>query len=243
MDFSDLLNGTLCLIFTIISTTIGIVVALKYFKYKQKSFLYFGLSFIGIASLWMAKSISIIYTLITRENFDSILFMLIGNLFLPIAFFFWILLFTELAYKKYKRILLLCFGIYSFIIEFSIIYFIINDPSQIGLFIPPIEVENSLLFSIYYSSLVFFILITSILFGKISLKSENPQIRLRGSLIITGASLFFLGGIFEILSNIHIAIMIIGRLILIFSAISYYAGNLLPQWVKKIFLKTKKENV
>ncbi|MBN1214700.1 MAG: hypothetical protein JXA99_04585 [Candidatus Lokiarchaeota archaeon] len=239
MDFSDLLNGTLCLIFTVISITIGLVVALKYFKIKQKSLLYFGLAFIGIASLWMAKSISVIYTLLTQENFDSILFMLIGNIFLPIAFFFWILVFAELVYKKYKRILSLCFGIYSFIIEFSIIFFIITDLNQIGLFIPPIEVKNSLLFSIYYFSLIFLILITSIVFGKISFKSENPQIRLKGRLIMTGASLFFLGGIFEILSSIHIAIMIIGRLILIMSAISYYTGNLLPQWAKKIFLKTK----
>ncbi len=239
MELSDILNGFFCLIFVIVSITLGLIIASKYFKYKQKTFLYFGFTWIGLASLWMAKSISVIYTLITLNDFDTAVFMFIGNVFLPISSFAWLVVFTELAFKKNKKIVLLCFGIYSLLMEAFILYFIITDPNQIGTFIPPIDVNNSLMFSIYYGSLVVIILITGIIFGIKSLKSEYSEIKLKGKLIIVGASLFFLGGVFEIISTIHIVIMIIGKIFLVMCAIFYYAGWLLPEWAKRLLLKEK----
>jgi hypothetical protein len=80
------------------------------------------------------------------------------------------------------------------------------------------------------------VLITGTLFGRKSLRSDNPEIKLKGKLLIIAFWSFFIGAIFEIISHISIIILIVGRIILISSAIEFYSGFLLPNWMKKLLL-------
>ncbi|MBN1216605.1 MAG: hypothetical protein JXA99_14345 [Candidatus Lokiarchaeota archaeon] len=240
MDTPDLINGIFSIIFVSISIITGSLIISKYFKYKQKSIIFVGMTWIGLTSLWMAKSISLLYELISGNQFDLRLFMFIGNFFIPITVLIWLLAFTDLVFKPYKKYILLVFTIYGLLMEIYFLFFLIVDPNHLGTFIPPIDEDYNLILTIYHASMVVFILVTGFLIGRISIKSENREIILKGKLMILSTFSFFLGGIFEILSYLDITIMIIGKLILILSAFLYYNAWMLPNWVKKIILKEKK---
>ena len=82
-------------------------------------------------------------------------------------------------------------------------------------------------------------LITGILFGKASLKVDDAEIKLKGTLLILAFISFVLGAILEILSGLSIVILIIARLILISSSFEFYGGFILPEWMKTLFLRKK----
>ncbi|MBY8982552.1 MAG: hypothetical protein KGD57_06370 [Candidatus Lokiarchaeota archaeon] len=209
----------------------------KYFKYKQKTFLFVGFTWIGLTSLWMAKSISVIYNLVTNSDLDIRVFILIGNFTIPITVIIWLFAFTTFTLKKYKKELILCFSIIGLLMEGYILYFIFADPTELTVFIPPIDANYNLIMTIYHISLVCFIFSTGFTIGWISLKSENSEVKLKGKFIILSTYSFILGGLIEIFSYLGLTLMIVGKLILVMSAILYYAGWLLPDWIKKLFLR------
>ena len=98
MDTLDIINGSFSSIFVLISIITGSIIISKFFKYKQKTFIYVGLTWIGLTSLWMAKAISVIYELITANHIDIRLFMFIGNFFIPITVIIWLLALAELVF-------------------------------------------------------------------------------------------------------------------------------------------------
>ncbi len=237
LELIDLLNGIFSTIFVIILIVTGMIIASKYFKYKQKTFLYIGFTWLGLTSLWMAKSISVIYTLTTNNDLNKFWFMFIGNFLLPFTAIIWLLAFTELAYKQYRKPILIIYGIFSLLIEISFLYFLYFDPIHLGTFYAPIDADYNPIITTYHASLVALILICGLIIGKISLKSEKEEIKLKGKLIIISTCFIVLGAAIEIISHISITIMIIGKILLMIGAILYYNGWLLPDWSKKLFLQ------
>ena len=89
-------------------------------------------------------------------------------------------------------------------------------------------------------------LVTGVIFAQKSVKSDDREIRLKGKLLRAAFITFsvaavldsMLGTIFEDPSDPLLAIfVVVVRILLIFSAIEFYGGFLLPRWMKEIFLK------
>ena len=89
-------------------------------------------------------------------------------------------------------------------------------------------------------------LITGIIFAQKSIKSDDREIKLKGKLLraafisFTVAAVFdsLLGAIFEDPTDPLLSIMVvIVRILLIFSALEFYGGFLLPRWMKEVFIK------
>jgi hypothetical protein len=78
--------------------------------------------------------------------------------------------------------------------------------------------------------------IIGFVFVKESLKSDKPEIRLKGKLLFLAFLSFIIGTTTEII-NLPLIIIVIGRVILIFSAFAYYCGFMLPRWIKELLLK------
>lgn len=233
----ELINGILSICFASISIFVGAKIVSKYFEYRKKTFLYVGLTWIGLVSMWYASSISVIMILSTGNGISDELYMFIGNGLLSITAFIWMIPFTELVFKKRQKVILILSGIYFGLFELYFIYYLFTNPSVLGEVIGPVDAFYSPLVTVFHISMIILILVSGTMIGRISLRSTNPEIRLKGKFLIIAAYSFAIGAAFEVISHLSLMILIIGRLILISSAISFYGGWFLPNWMKKPFLK------
>ena len=80
-------------------------------------------------------------------------------------------------------------------------------------------------------------LIPGILIARESLKSDDKEIKLKGRFLLAAFISWTIGAIMDAALQPNIITLTIARLILISSALEFYTGFLLPEKVKKIFLK------
>ncbi len=232
----EIFNGLFGLAFVIISTVIGVKIILKYFKYKQKLLIYVGISWIVLSESWWPSSVSVIVGLITGEGISLQLYLFIGVFFIPIVLLFWLAAFTEMLYKDKKKLILSIFLIEAILFEAYFLYFLVNDPSVLGALQSPVNMKYGTVILVYLLSNLVIMLVTGILFGRESLKSENPEIKLKGKLLIVAFISFTIGAAIDALFPIG---FVVSRIILISSAIEFYGGFILPEWMKKLFLNQK----
>ncbi len=237
-----IVNGVFSLIFSVISIIIGLTIISKYPKSKNRTVLLVGLVWIGIVSSWYASSSSFLVALISGGNgyMDAPPFyFIIGAVPLPITAFIWMIAFTDLLYKNKQKLILLIFGLVGILFEILFFALLFINYDLIGIVTSPVDAEYELFITIYQLFLVILVLVTGLLFSRESLKSEIPEIQLKGKLLVAAFISFVTGSILEILSGISILILILARLILITSSIEFYGGFMLPNWMKKLFLRKK----
>ncbi|MHA1328354.1 MAG: hypothetical protein ACTSRH_13715 [Promethearchaeota archaeon] len=68
ISMEDHLQGSFSLIFVIVAILIGIRLILRYFQYKEKAFLYAGLTWIGMVSPWFNTAFNYLYVLISGNS-------------------------------------------------------------------------------------------------------------------------------------------------------------------------------
>jgi len=238
----EFINGIFSLIFALISIVIGITIIAKYPKSKNRIILLVGLVWLGIVSSWYASSSSFLVALLTDCNgYMSApqYYFIIGVVPLPITAYIWMTAFTDLLYKKRQTTILLIFAITGIIFEMAFFTILLIDHTLIGEVTSPVDAEYEFFVTAYQLFLVLMVLITGFLFARQSLKSDSPEIRLKGKLLFAAFTSFVLGSVLEILSGISIIILIVARLILISSSIEFYGGFMLPKWMERLFLKEK----
>lgn len=90
---------------------------------------------------------------------------------------------------------------------------------------------------LYAVFIVLTMLITEIIFGQSSLKSDNPEIKLKGKFLILAFVSWSIGAVLDAALPLNIMTLMLARIILILSAIEFYCGFILPNFVKRIFKK------
>ncbi|MFX0147173.1 MAG: hypothetical protein ACFE8E_05445 [Candidatus Hodarchaeota archaeon] len=236
----QILNGIFSLTFVCISVAIGIMFLIKYQKYKGKLILLFGIILLTLISSWYASSSSFIVAIFNDGiGYMEIpqIYFIIGIVPLPIVTYIWTVALTELLYQNRKKLLRIVFLSLGILVEIIFFILLFIDPKLVGQVNNPIDAEYDLFITIYQLFLVSYMLFTGIQFGRESLKDENPEINLKGKLLIAAFISFVTGAILEILSSLSIIIMIIARIILISSSIEFYGGFMLPDWMKKLLLR------
>ena len=83
----ELINGIFSIIFVSISIFVGLRIASKYFKYKQRTLLLVGITWIGLVSIWFSHSLSTLLILTTGNGISDELYMFLGNALLPLTWF------------------------------------------------------------------------------------------------------------------------------------------------------------
>ncbi len=232
----EIANGILMLLLDFIVIYVGLTISSKYFKHKQKILLFVGFTWIFICCPWYPGAISFLMVLITGEYLSAVAYMIIGNIFIPIAMVLWVAAFTELTDKSKQKLLVTLSIIYGAF--FYIVFFILLsiDPLLIGE-VNGIDVKYND-FVVFYSFTILFILLTmGILFTKQSLKSENPEIRLKGKFLLAAFLLFAIGTSFDALLTLDYFTLVLFRGFEISAAIAFYFGFILPDRVKRIFIK------
>ncbi|MFX0072264.1 MAG: hypothetical protein ACFFAO_14355 [Candidatus Hermodarchaeota archaeon] len=237
LDQLELVHGTFTLIFIIISILVGVRILLKYFTFKEKEYITVGLSWIFISSPWWGSGFSFLSILLTQQTLDPVVYLFVGNAFVPIAILCWIYSFTQLAYPDLTKKLLILFTIIYIPYEIYVIYFLIVDPSNIAEIIGTFYAQPKLFVMIFQVLAVVVALITGIIFSRNSMKSEDPKVKLKGKILLLAFILFTAGALMDAVLDLTPITLIIARLILITSSIFYLFGFLLPDKVAEILLK------
>ncbi len=242
-----MLTGSLSLTTVIISTFIGLRIASKYFEHKRKELLLVGFTWVLLCEIWWSSAFSFLAALFTGEGYtpNPKIYFLLGNLLIPIALFMWLTAFTNFLYKEKKKIILLIAAASGLIYYVAFFYFIFTDVSVIGTLIGngvDAEYKSFALFYLISVLLVFFI--TGILFARVSMRSNDAEIKLKGKFILLAVVFFTIGAALDglkpfLFDEVLNAILIINRIILFLSSLAFYSGFLLPHFIKSLILKEK----
>jgi len=238
MEPLDFINGIFSVIFVFISLFVGLIIFLKYFKYKDKIYLYVGTTWMLISCPWWPSSLSFLIALSNgSEGLPEQIYFLLGNVVIPLAIIFWILAFTEFLYTEKRKLLLLIFSIYGLIFEIVLFILLFLNPNLIGTLNPPVDVSYKSFVLGYLLSSVSIVAITGIMFARLSLKSKDPEVNLKGKFLVISFIAFLIGAILDSAMPLNALTIVLTRLILIISALFWYGGFLLPGWMKKRLLK------
>jgi hypothetical protein len=228
-------NAILQTIFIITTITIGLIIASKYSTHKERVFLMVGFAWIGMVEPWMASVSNFFYVVITGRMFDVRIYLLIGMTFIPLSLTFWFVAITDLMYKEKQKLILSIIISYGILFEIYFIYYLINDPSVLAVLHGVIQIEYKLPIQLYVFSVLVLSIITGLLFSRTSMKSENPEVRLKGKFLFIAFVLFVVGAVSDTIFLRDIPTLFITRLILISASLFFYFGFILPNFLRKRF--------
>jgi len=192
------------------------------------------LALIFLGFTWLALSVSFISVLVTGNRLPFEIQVIISNGF-PFALLFWLLVFTELFYKKKRKLIVLSWVIFMTIIEILLFLFLVTDTSLLGSERGSFYTSWGPLINIRILSNIIVFALTGIKFYHEAIKEDNTEIKLKTRLLLVGIVLLIVGGLIFSLTGI----LVITLIILLFSVIGFYGGLVFPKWIKKMLLKNK----
>ena len=236
----EIFYGSFTLAFVIISTILGLFIALKYIKFKKLEFLAVGFTWILLASPYWSDAVQFILVMIFKRQLNSPLYFFLANAFIAPIHITWIYALTNLLFKKHKVKLLTFFGIEASIFEIAFLTIFFLDPTLIGDQKSAFVVEWAIWIQIYLLISIGLFLVTGFLFARASLKSENPELKLKGRFLMIAFVTFTFGTIMDVIgaeSPTELTILL-ARTFIIISAICFYIGYTLPKFIKELFIKS-----
>ena len=250
MELVDVLQGSFSLIFVIISLIIGLTIFSKYFEHKNRLFILVGISWVGISIPWVPDSTSFLMDLFVQRFLPVEWYFIIGNVFLPIALLTWLIAYTDMIKKKAQKKVLLITVLLSIMFEIIFFTLFLINIDLIGEINPsrPFTVDFGIFITVYLLLIILVMVVTGVIFAQKSVKSEDREVRVKGKLLRAAFITFavaaildsLLGTIFEDPTDPLLAIMVVVvRILLIFSAIEFYGGFLLPRFMSRIFIKNE----
>ena len=253
MDIVDILQGSLSLIFVIISFIIGFTIISKYGKNKNRLYILVGLTWFMLSTLWLPEAISFLMSLFIQQTLAIELYFILGNVFVPIAVFTWVYAYTDMISKDKQKLILILVLIFGIVFEVFFFYNFFLDINLIGVISPlrPFSADLGYFLAILLLISFLILFVTGFKFARKSIKSENKDVRLKGELLqfafvaFTIAAVLektarsiLLGIVFTDPTNPVLSIaLVVDRMLLILSAIAFLGGFLLPNWMKKILTK------
>ncbi|MFX1339277.1 MAG: hypothetical protein ACFFDK_11765 [Promethearchaeota archaeon] len=232
----ELFHGIFTLINVIISIVIGLRIASKYVEYKRKELLTVGLSLTFGGSVYWSSVIAFI-TIIFFNYEPGLAFHMAFHIFPPIGLLLWIYSISLLLYPKSLKKIVVIFTVICMVYEFFLLYYLLTDPSLLGRRTGIILNETYLLINSFLLFSVSVIVITTVLFTRQSLKSDDPRIRWKGKFIFIGTILFLIAGTIGIIIPDSPVQIVLTRTIYIIGSIASYIGWLLPERIAKLLIK------
>jgi len=232
----DILNGILAIVTFIIIFILGAKMILKYKKYKVKSLLFLGISFIGLSARNWPKILTFIMILTTENAISNQVYFILGYGH-SIGLIFWMIGWISMTEfnKKTQNIILGAYFSFEIFYFFSFYIALFINPSIIGAYIPIFDEQIGPI--IVFHNLVFIGLL-AITMSKIFLdsrKTKNKEIRLKGLFLFIGVLFLF----FFWFLDAYLKVELVLSLGLILSLFFFYIGQTLPKWIKKLLLKSE----
>lgn len=235
----EFVNGIFSVLCITIATIIGLTIALKYFKYKERNLIFVGITWIGIFAPWASSAVSFISALITGSGISDQAYFFIGSFSAVIIVLVWSIAFVDLMnYKGKKRAIIPILTIETGILETLFITFLFTNPSLIGELIDVVDVQYKAFGVLFFVNLMLIYISTTTIFCLKSLRAENPEINLKGKFLLLGSLLFIISAVFDTAISLNLISLTIIRILLMASGVLFYFGFILPDFVKKQFIKS-----
>lgn len=228
----ELFNGTVIILIVILLWYIGLRLFLRYLSLKDKNLITLACVFMFQGLTWLAPAIYFLSLLSTGTPISFELYLLIGHAF-NFGGLFWIILLSELMFKEKQKLIISLIGVYFLVFEIIFFYLFFTNISLIGSLGGFLKFQQGPFLMIRNLLIMIITLIFTIMFYRESHKSDNPQIRLRGTLFLTAIILVIIGGISHMITGLAIVILIF----FILAGICYYTALLTPEWMKKRLFK------
>ena len=229
----EMTTGIILFIVMILQFGLSVVLLAKYSSTKDKRVLYFSL-FMAFGTLaFLSISINFINILVTGNSIGAFPYLLIAFGIAPISVLFWMILMTELMYQNKRKIILGLFLIYWIVVRIMFFYLLFTDIDSLATNIWIGGLQQGIFLRVVQVIRLLIILIFGILFFLQSHKSENKEVRLKGTLFLLGI-LVLVGGmlLYSITTNpIFILIFMIPALLF------FYGSLTMPEFIKRIFIK------
>jgi len=235
----------LTILFVVISIIIGILIIAKYREKKRREFLYFGLFWAGMTTPWWPQVVIFFNYLITGNIIEMDFWVILGVAFLPFTVIIGVmayLIVLPIDPDKHTIIKVITYTpnvIYEIFLILAIIlgriteWIADHDPMAEG---GEFLIEWSLFSVPYFILSLIYFLIFGIWFSRLSMKAENPEVKLRGKFLLIAFISFAVGTMIDFIIP-NTTVYLIARLILLSSTIEFYFGLILPKSVLKIFIK------
>ena len=217
----------------------GIAIIKKYFENKHPTMLYYGLSFIFVTSPWIVYVVNFSVYLIFSSELTIEVFYLIGYSTVLLASASWVIGTFTLIYTHLLRLMKRVMGFLIVIYYTFFLIFVFTRMDLIGTTVGFWKIQYGIFTQFFITVALLSFLVTIILFVWNARESPDPEIRLKAKLLL------FMGIFFGVASGIEIVpffspvLVIVSRTMLSLAAICLYLGTLLPDWAKKLFLRTK----
>ncbi|MFX0076030.1 MAG: hypothetical protein ACFE96_11345 [Candidatus Hermodarchaeota archaeon] len=251
MDIVDILQGTLSLIYVLISFIIGVIIVSKYGKFKNRLYILVGFCWLSLSTLWLPEAVSFLMSIFINQTLVVEIHLIIGNIFFPVAIICWIFAYIDMINKQKEKLALSLVIIYGIVFEGLFFYYFNLGPENIGVIDParPFSADLGIFLTVLLLIGFLSLFITGIKFSRKSVKSDNKEVSLKGKLLqfafvaFTIAALLektmrsiLIGTVFPDPTILLLSVMlVVVRVLLISSAIAFYGGFLLPRWMREIF--------
>ncbi|MFX0072249.1 MAG: hypothetical protein ACFFAO_14275 [Candidatus Hermodarchaeota archaeon] len=228
----ELLEGALGLIWVIIAIIIGVKVIHKaIILHRTSDLLSVGVCYVFVSSAWWGLSIQFI----SYGFFDILLneftYLLISNIFIPPALFFWIYSYCKILDIKGNKPLIMVYSIFCIFWEIFVIAGLIIDTRLVGTLNSTFDSSHSITLLLIILIATGSFLITGSIFAYKSMKLEDPEVQWKGRFLLLAWICFTIGALLDAALPQNAITLIIIRLILISSAIEFYFGFFLPKKV------------
>ncbi len=242
-----ILQGIFILLFVVVTLLVAIRIGLKYVKNKEVEYILIGTTWFGLASPWIPDAICFVVNLVFPSTpiwyLSDIFYLVVGMGLLPLYLLCWLFALRKLLYHEKGTLLIIINVIIGIIFMVSFIILLFLDKSLIAT-INPVDVYDTdlgIIMIIYVPYAVGLFFITGLHFSNLTLKSENPDVKLRAKFLIIAIVSFTIGALIDSVIGAFMADIVVvtffAKVILITSSIEFYISFILPDRVKKLFLK------
>ena len=251
MIFIDLSNevqitGYITFIAGFILILLVLRILMQAIRKKNKQLYFLAITLLFVLSPWYPNFFGFVFWLLTRQLLTYEIYTILGTLFIPIAFFAWSYIYINLTHPKYLKKILIIDVLFSVFYEVFVLYFLFMAPKapvdELLLNIEPLKIDH-----IYNGFLIFFLVamliftgLSGIHFSLIAIKTdENPEIRWKGRFLLIAFVTFLVFATVDGLSS-DLLLITLSRIFLVFNCFCFYAGFILPEWLKKIVMTERK---
>lgn len=129
--------------------------------------------------------------------------------------------------------------IFIILYEIFVITFLFIDPSMVAVRVELMNSDPSLYVTIISLIILINAIITYTLFFRDTLRSVEQKIRLKGKFVYSGAILYIVSRIIDVIVPLDLVMLFLTRSLITISSIITYIGWVMPDRIAKWFIKEK----
>ena len=247
LTIDQFLSGLFCLLWIAFGCISGIVMLSKYKKVKEKTTITIFLTIVFLTSPWWGSFLQFISLLATQNRIPELLYVALGQIFLPISLIAWVYTITETTFPHLLKKMLIIYFLICIIYE---IYLMIGLTLDYKLYVgyadpvDPLNTSFRIIPIIYSGFAIISMAGIGAIAARILIRSDDDFLKWKGRFMLISFISFSIGAILDVglLDQIEIApvrtiIMIIARLLMMSGAVEIYFGFFLPKRIVKILIK------